>query len=122
MSRFAGLITIFLLATLTACGSSPPPTIPPGPFTPGPLITATPNANPTAASTANPTPPPDVPTTTSVPTPTTTANTATPTSTPTAKPTTPPAPTATVTNGGLDMHTVDWFKVVTTDPNLTYDP
>lgn len=119
--KFTALIFISLLAFLTACGTSPPPTIPPGPFTPGLLMTSAPSANPTVASTTDPAATPDLPTATSVPPISTPANTVPPTSTPTVKPTTLPAPTATAANGGLDMHAVDWFKVVTTDSNLDYN-
>src|SRR5262249_49494854 len=49
-------------------------------------------------------------------------NTPLPPSTPTPPPPVPPTPTPTTVPSAFDMHTVDWFRVVTHDPNLNYDP
>ena len=91
------MITVVMTLLLSACDSNAPATIPP----------------PTS---------PSSPVGTLAPTPivTSLAPTVQPTIQPTNQPTNPPtqAPTRT----GFDMRAVDWFKVVTTDPNLKYDP
>jgi hypothetical protein len=104
------LVFAFVLA---ACDSNPPTTIP----------TASVAAR-TPAAAATDTLPDTVATapTAVLPSPTTAlVVTATaPTSAPTHAPTAAPA-IVTATRTGLDMHAVDWMKVVTTDPNLQYD-
>src|SRR5438105_1346782 len=108
------LKTIFLVLVifwLVACDFAPPATIPPHstPFvgipTAAPEVTGAPTALPTRVPAVNPTAAP-----TSI---------ARSTPTPVAP---PPVVNPTRTGKGLDMRTLDWFKVVTTDPNLTYDP
>ena len=107
------LKTIFLtmLFFCLACDFfSQPATIPPHstPFvgipTAAPEATSPPTVLPTRAPAPNPT----------------AAPTSLVLSTPTAAP--PPVVNPTRTGKGLDMRAVDWFKVVTTDPNLMYDP
>ena len=109
--RAISLIGLVLL--LAACDLNTPATIAPHstPFvgipTPGPIASRAPGT------------PGPIPTFTS-----TSAARSTPQVTPvrTALFTPPPIVNPTRTGKGFDMRAVDWFKVVTTDPNLKYDP
>jgi len=100
---------------VSACDSGSPATIPPRstPFVGIPTTDATASTAtiaPTSVATAAPINPTAAPTTSAR-------------STPPALPSATPLPVAkpTSTGKGFDMRSVDWFKVVTTDPHLKYD-
>jgi hypothetical protein len=124
--RIQLLVHTLFIFSLAACVNTPPPTIPPGPFTPGaaspaaataaPSSTAIASTSTTGAPSATKVPPSNTPVPVATSTPGSKPTVAAPTATATA-----PQPTATVTHAGLDMRDVDWFRVVTTDPKLTYD-
>ncbi len=105
-----------LAVLLAACTLNPPATIPPR-STP---FVGLPTAAPATTSRATPAPILTF-------TPTTAARSTPAQATPGATQpvvlfTPPPQVSPTRTGKGLDMRSVDWFKVVTTDPNFTYDP
>src|SRR5205814_1628637 len=99
------IFLVLLLFCVAACDFTPPATIPPHstPFVGIP--TAAPQA--TSATRA----PTAAPTSLTRSTPSSIVPRFTPS----------PVVNPTRTGKGLDMRAVDWFKVVTTDPNLTYD-
>ncbi len=119
--------SVFVMLALTlwlaACNfSSEPATIPPRstPFVGIPTTAATASTatiEPSSVATVASINPTAAPTISARNTPTASQ----PTATQPPLPTPPPVVKPTSTGKGFDMRSVDWFKVVTTDPNLKYD-